>query len=161
MMSDSYAEGKVFYSVGNCIPKIRGKPEKTGSGARSIRKRTKSDRLFCQARFPKLFRDDPGERPRALTGRVGVVCFGFGVQKQALAAFFARFLCHFVTGAWIWGVWMPEEFMSMPMTNPWVYSALYNGWYMLAELLVTELVVVLLYLPLGGYFHGEDLKEKG
>lgn len=72
--------------------------------------------------------------------------------------FFLRFLCHLVTGAWIWGVWMPDEFMKMPMTNPWVYSALYNGWYMLAELILTEIVVLLLYKPLGKYFRGDDLK---
>ena len=38
--------------------------------------------------------------------------------------FFLRFVCHLVTGAWIWGVWMPEEFMNLPMTNVWVYSFL-------------------------------------
>lgn len=72
--------------------------------------------------------------------------------------FFLRFVCHFITGAWIWGVWMPEEFMGMPMTNPWVYSALYNGWYMLAELVLTEIVVLLIYKPLGKFFRGEDLR---
>lgn len=93
--------------------------------------------------FNKIFRD--GSKPTAVM--VGVAF-----------TFILRFLCHFVTGAWIWGVWMPEEFMNMPMTNPWVYSALYNGWYMLAELVLTEIVVVLLYLPLGKYFRGEDMK---
>jgi thiamine transporter len=72
--------------------------------------------------------------------------------------FTARFLCHLVSGAWIWGVWMPEEFMGLPMTNVWVYSFLYNGWYMAAEIVVTEIVAMLLYKPLGKYFRGEDLK---
>jgi thiamine transporter len=72
--------------------------------------------------------------------------------------FIARFLCHLVSGAWIWGVWMPEEFMGLPMTNVWVYSFLYNGWYMAAEIVVTEIVAMLIYKPLGKYFRGEDLK---
>ncbi len=81
------------------------------------------------------------------------------VVVGVIVTYFLRFLCHFVTGAWIWGVWMPEEFMNMPMTNPWIYSALYNGWYMLAELVLTLVVVLLLYKPLGRYFRGEDLKK--
>lgn len=79
----------------------------------------------------------------------------------AIGIFFTfclRFVCHWIAGAWIWGEWMPEEFMNMPMTNPWVYSALYNGWYMLAELVLTELVAMLLYGPLGKFFRGDDLR---
>lgn len=74
------------------------------------------------------------------------------------ATFFLRFLCHYISGVWIWESYMPEEFMGMTMTSPWLYSALYNGWYMLAELLVSVTVVLLLYKPLGRFFRGEDLK---
>ncbi len=86
----------------------------------------------------------------------------FGNTRRAVAigiavTFCLRFLCHLVTGAWIWGVWMPEEFMNLPMTNPWVYSALYNGWYMLAELVITEIVAMLIYKPLGKYLRREDV----
>lgn len=70
--------------------------------------------------------------------------------------FAARFACHFITGVWIWGGWMPESFMNMTMTSPWMYSLLYNGWYMLAELVVTEVAAALLYKPLKRYIHGED-----
>ncbi len=72
--------------------------------------------------------------------------------------FTLRFVCHLITGAWIWGVWMPESFMNMTMTNPWQYSFLYNGWYMLAELVVTEAVAMAVYAPLGRYFRREDLR---
>lgn len=86
-------------------------------------------------------------------------------KRAALATgiavtFVLRFVCHLISGAWIWGVWMPEEFMGMTMTNPWLYSALYNGWYMLAELILTEIVALALYAPLGKYFRGEDLKRQ-
>ncbi len=95
-------------------------------------------------------------------GLSGVFDGILGKGRAALAVgiavtFILRFVCHLITGAWIWGVWMPEEFMNMPMTNEWVYSALYNGWYMLAELIVTELVAMLIYGPLGKYFRREDL----
>ena len=71
--------------------------------------------------------------------------------------FVGRFLCHFITGVWIWGGWMPESFMNMTMTSPWMYSLLYNGWYMLAELVVTEVAAALLYKPLKKYIHREDI----
>lgn len=83
----------------------------------------------------------------------------FGKSRGAVAAgicvtFFLRFLCHYVAGAWIWGEWMPEEFMGLTMTSPWIYSALYNGWYMAAELIVTMIVAMLIYKPLEKYFRG-------
>ena len=86
-----------------------------------------------------------------------------GKTRKAVAVgiavtFCLRFLCHLVTGAIIWGVWMPETFMNMTMTNPWIYSFLYNGWYMLAELVLTEIMAMLIYQPLRKYFHGEDVR---
>ena len=81
----------------------------------------------------------------------------WAVVTGIAATFCLRFLCHLVTGALIWGEWMPESFMSMTMTSPWLYSFLYNGWYMLAELVLTEIVVTLVYRPLRRFFHGEDI----
>ena len=42
------------------------------------------------------------------------------------------------------------------MTSPWLYSFLYNGWYMLAELVVTEIIAMLIYQPLASFIRGED-----
>ena len=89
-----------------------------------------------------------------------------GVAVGIVVAFTLRFLCHLVSGAWIWGEWMPEEYMGLTMTNPWIYSALYNGWYMLAEIVITVLVAMILYKPLGKYLgvvpkaeKAEEIKE--
>ncbi len=79
------------------------------------------------------------------------VCAGIAVT------FFLRFACHYITGVWIWGGWMPESFMNMTMTSPWLYSFLYNGWYMLAELVLTEAVAFIIYNPLKKYICGEDI----
>lgn len=88
----------------------------------------------------------------------------FGKSRKAVAigiavTFTARFLCHYITGAWIWGEWMPEEFMGLKMGTPWIYSALYNGWYMLVELVATEIVAMLIYQPLKPYFLGETFQK--
>ena len=70
----------------------------------------------------------------------------------------ARFLVHYVVGATIWAAYMPENFFGMTMTTPWVYSALYNGAYMLPDLVMLLVIRILLNrTPLAPYFRGEDL----
>ncbi len=54
-----------------------------------------------------------------------------------------RFVAHYFSGALIWGEWMPEEFLGMKMVNPWIYSALYNGAYIVPCAL---LVIAVFYL---------------
>ena len=95
-------------------------------------------------------------------GLSGLFDVFMGKNRGAVAVgifvtFVLRFVCHLITGAWIWGEWMPEEFMGMTMTSPWFYSFLYNGWYMLAELVLTEIVAMLIYGPLGKFFRREDI----
>ena len=79
------------------------------------------------------------------------------VMVGIAVTFIIRFVCHYITGVWIWKKWMPETFMNMPMTSPWIYSLLYNGWYMLAEIIVTEIVAALIYKPLRKYIHRQDI----
>ena len=68
--------------------------------------------------------------------------------------FVCRFLCHFITGWWIWDALWPNEYgMAAP-----VYSLVYNGWYMGAELVLTVAAAMAIYEPLKKYIHGEDLK---
>ena len=82
------------------------------------------------------------------------------VMLGVLVTFLLRFVCHYIVGAWIWGEWMPDTFMGMTMTNPWIYSFLYNGWYMLFEIVLTELVVFFVYPALGSFFRADDLKTQ-
>ena len=55
-----------------------------------------------------------------------------------------RFLVHYVVGATVWASYMPEVFLGLPMINPWVYSALYNGAYMLPDLIMVLVAGLLL-----------------
>ena len=71
-----------------------------------------------------------------------------------VVTFALRFLCHFVTGWWIWDALWPNGRWLSP-----VYSLLYNGAYMLPEIIITAVVAVLLTkTPLNKYILGEDLK---
>jgi len=62
-----------------------------------------------------------------------------------------RFFFHFLAGATVWAAYMPEEFFGMTMTSPWQYSLLYNGSFMLPELLITLVAAALLQRPLRTY----------
>ncbi len=75
-----------------------------------------------------------------------------------IAACTLRFLVHYVVGATIWAEYMPPEFFEMTMTTPWIYSALYNGAYMLPDMALILLAGgILLKTPLGKYLSGKDL----
>ena len=90
--------------------------------------------------FSGIF-DGPGKNHRA------AMAIGIAVT------FFLRFLCHFITGFWIWNALWPNEFGMTGL----VYSAAYNGWYMAAELAVTEIAAMLLFAPLKRFFTGQDI----
>lgn len=69
-----------------------------------------------------------------------------------------RFLVHYVVGATIWAEYMPETFFGMTMTTPWFYSALYNGAYMLPDMVLCLLIFFLMSRsPLGKFLKAEDL----
>ncbi|MGI5972057.1 MAG: energy-coupled thiamine transporter ThiT [Oscillospiraceae bacterium] len=69
----------------------------------------------------------------------------------------AKFLAHWVTGATVWAEYMPEEFFGLTMTSPWFYSALYNGSFMLADMIIALLLGALIWKPLGRFIRGEDI----
>ena len=71
----------------------------------------------------------------------------------------ARFLVHYLTGVFVWGEYMPETFFGMTMTTPWFYSALYNGSYMVLDMLLCAVIGWILWKPLGKYIRGEDLQK--
>ena len=78
-----------------------------------------------------------------------------GLVLGIVVTFILRFLCHFITGWWIWDTLWPNEF---GWTAPF-YSFAYNGSYMGAEIVLTCVVAWILYsTPLKRFLNGEDLK---
>lgn len=88
-----------------------------------------------------------------------------GLFKRMRGGFFwgmcagsaARFIVHYIVGAIVWGEYMPDSFFGMTMTTPWLYSALYNGSYMLIDLALCLAVGWVMWRPLGRYIRGEDI----
>ena len=67
-----------------------------------------------------------------------------GFYLGALTGCTLRFLVHYVVGATVWAAYMPDAFFGMTMTTPWLYSALYNGSYMLIDCILVLFVGFLL-----------------
>ncbi len=87
---------------------------------------------------------------------VAGLCKGRFVPATLLACA-VRFLVHYVVGATIWAEYMPETFFGMTMTTPWVYSALYNGCYMVpCTLLVLVGGLLLMKTPVRKYILEQD-----
>lgn len=72
-------------------------------------------------------------KPFSIAGRP-LVGAGVGAATVTLM----RYCCHFLSGILIWNIYAPE---GQPV---WLYSILYNGTYMIPEIMITTAVVVLL-----------------
>lgn len=61
-----------------------------------------------------------------------------GAAVSTAVVVFLRFICHFLSGILIWGVYAPE---GWPV---WLHSTVYNGSFMLPEGIITAVAVTLL-----------------
>ena len=69
------------------------------------------------------------------------------LATAALIGCVARFIIHFISGVTVYAEYMPETFLGMQMPNPFIYSILYNGTYMLPNTIIA-VIVCLLIAPL-------------
>ena len=91
----------------------------------------------------------------AVLGVAGLFRGKFYVGASVACA--ARLLVHYVVGATIWAAYMPESFFGLTMTTPWIYSILYNGPFMLADLaLILVVYLILSKTPLSRYLKPES-----
>ena len=71
-----------------------------------------------------------------------------GVIAGTVVGCLGRFLSVWVTGATLWGEYMPDTFLGMDMTNEWFYSLLYNGITVGTSCVVTIIIcVILCHIP--------------
>jgi len=80
-----------------------------------------------------------GSIGRVLKKPIAQILFGAGIVIGM------RFLCHFASGILIWSSYAPE---GQPV---WLYSLLYNGSYMLGEIIVSLIVLAVLFPFLARY----------
>ena len=82
----------------------------------------------------------------------------WSIYAGTVAGSAARFLVHYVVGATVWAEYMPESFFGMTMTTPWFYSLLYNGFYMVIDMVLCLVIFALLAKPMKKYFLAEDIR---
>ena len=85
----------------------------------------------------------------------------WGIFAGTVLGSAARFTVHYIVGATIWVAYMPDEFFGLTMTSPWTYSLLYNGSYMLIDMLLCLTVAALAYRPLSRFLAGQDIAGVG
>ncbi len=66
-----------------------------------------------------------------------------------------RFAVHWVVGATVWAEYMPNIFLGMTMTSPWIYSALYNGSFIAVNMSLILVVGVILYRYMSKYMRSQ------
>ena len=67
-----------------------------------------------------------------------------------------RFVAHFISGITIYRIYEPTELFNTSFTNPYLYSAAYNGSYMVIDLVLCLVITALLYRPLSRYFAPQE-----
>ena len=67
-----------------------------------------------------------------------------------------RFIVHFISGITIYRIYEPTELFNTTFANPYIYSAAYNGSYMVIDLVLCLVITALLYRPLSRYFAPQE-----
>ena len=71
-----------------------------------------------------------------------------------------RFAVHYISGVTIYKILVPTEVEGFgTFANPHVYSLVYNGVYMVPNLVIAAVIAALLLVPMKKYFAGDDLRR--
>ena len=71
-----------------------------------------------------------------------------GIYIGAVVAVFCRFIVHFISGVTVYRIYAPTEIFNTTFTNPYLYSAVYNGSFLLVSLAICLVLLMLLQKPL-------------
>ena len=83
----------------------------------------------------------------------------WGIFPGTLIGCLARYAVHHISGITIYRIIEPTSIPGLgTYDNPHLYSLVYNGSYMIPNMLLALVLAGVLYAPLKRYFAGEDLK---
>lgn len=83
----------------------------------------------------------------------------WGVFVGSVVGAIGRWVVLWVTGATVWAINGPEALFGATYTNPWLYSAVYNGIHVALSLAICLVLEAAAFKPLKKYFLGEDIKK--
>ena len=81
-----------------------------------------------------------------------------GIYAGTVLGCVLRFIVHYISGITIYAIVAPTELFNLTFTEPWMYSLVYNGSYMLIDMVLCLVVFALLYKPLRKYFLAADIR---
>lgn len=74
-----------------------------------------------------------------------------GLYWGTIFGCFLRFLVHFFSGVTVYRILAPTELFNYTFTNPYIYSAAYNGSYILIDLVLCLVIFAVIEKPLKKY----------
>ena len=77
-----------------------------------------------------------------------------GIYLGITVGSIARFIIHFISGVTIYRIYAPTEVFNITIVNPYIYSAVYNGSFMLIDYIFCMLLAGLLHKRLRAFFAG-------
>ena len=82
-----------------------------------------------------------------------------GCVWGSLTGISLQFLASYLVGVFVWGKWMPDEFLGLTMTSPWIYSFLYNILWGAPDLIISVVIFAAFYQikPLRRYLTGQNI----
>ena len=83
----------------------------------------------------------------------------WGIFPGTVIGCAARFVVHYISGVTIYKIVVPTEVPGFgTFDDPSLYSLVYNGSYMLPNMLLAIAIAAVLYVPMKKYFAGKDLQ---
>ena len=84
----------------------------------------------------------------------------WGIFPGTVIGCVGRFIVHYISGVTIYKIIEPTAIPGLgTFDNAALYSLVYNGSYMIPNMLLAMLLAGVLYVPLKKYFAGEDLRK--
>ena len=80
-----------------------------------------------------------------------------GLFTGTVVACICRFIIHFISGITIYKIYEPTEVLNHVYTNPYLYSAVYNGSFLAIDMVLCLIIFAILYKPLKRYITTQDL----
>ena len=81
-----------------------------------------------------------------------------GIFVGTVVGSVCRFIVHFISGVTIYKIYEPTDVLGLTFINPYTYSLVYNGSYVVLDMVLCIVLFAILYKPLKKYFLAEDIK---
>lgn len=84
----------------------------------------------------------------------------WGIFPGIAAGCLGRFAVHYISGVTIYKILVPTEVEGFGVfSNPHLYSLVYNGAYMLPNMIIAVIIAAVLFVPMKKYFSGADIRN--